>query len=681
MLRSVNCFMPGLRAGSRYLATTSLARPNIYASGVRFMGTRPMSTTAIDPEDQKVGSGDLLVAVSELDRDFDIRLRNFPNVTVTGPQSSGKTSLIEAICGRSIFPKKMDMATKKPFNILTIRSDQRKFKIRDRTVYSEAEAADLLMRLNDNTSVRAIDVEIHDPGVYNALLTDLPGLFYVSGEDPDMPQRVLDMNKEHIEKPNNIPVVVSSAANDPATNQAIQLVSQLGRRNDAMGVLTKLDLTKNQSTEKVRKMLAGELRDYHVGHGWFGCILRNKKENDMGMTVAEKEVLEKKWIEQHPNFAPCGVDAIRRRISDVQLERIKDNIPAMVEEVEARLEDLKQSGSFLTKIVHNPKERLAGRLKDMIESIVDTSPDRVDFEEKLRHAFHSQICEYLGAAISRENGTYVPDYSQSSYIERSIMKYQSGKVSKPSMYANDGFGDLFRYGLSSPMVADQDAIVKAYDAETCLATSLAIIQPVKDDPLNKKRRQWNRFLRSFHNALLRDGSVQDMVYTTTKTLLLDYLREMNDGDDLSHKFAEYCVNEIGQKTFDETIRGSITSTINAAKRPNVTLIEVVRELTKMYPQPFTFEGGMLESYTRNNKKLNLEVYSEDFNEAYLKAEACGLSDEVYRIVAVNWLDNMVRDLLEMTIEMFNPENVEKETQRVNGKIQKLSNIRDILKSV
>jgi hypothetical protein len=534
--------------------------------------------------------------------------------------------------------------------------------------------------LNENASVKSIDVELHGPDLYNAKFTDLPGLFYVSGKNKDLPRLVNEMNQEHISQPNNVPVVVSAASTDPATNQAIQMVYELNRQDDSMGVLTKVDLTKNQNTDKVRQMLAGELEDYDLGHGWIATVLRNKKEVDMGMTVAEKEEMERMYFDKHPEFAPNGLETIRRRISDIQYDRIKDLIPSMMQEVDTRLVDLKHSGTFLTKIVDDPKSRLAGRLQTMIEKLVGSSLERAEFEEHLRNDFNEAITGYLNQAISPKD-VYVPEYAPNTFIDRSIMKYHSGVRSRPSMYCEDNFGNLFRYGLVSPIVADNDAIATAYTGESSLATAIPTIHFFKDDPLGKKRLQWNKYLSRFFGSLLNDDNIQEIVYEITESRVLSYIRDNPEvGDDLTHKFAEYIVREIGQKAYEENIRFSVTSMIKTEKRPNISLMELAREITKMYPEAFTFEGGVFESYTRNNKKVQIEIYGEEFNEAYLKAVSVKLSDNIYRNIAVNLLDNMVRNLLEMTIDMFNKETVERETLRVNEKIQKLENIKNILKS-
>lgn len=56
----------------------------------------------------KSDTSELFVAISELDK-YNIRLDNFPSLGVIGPQSSGKSSVLEAICSKDILPKHMGM--------------------------------------------------------------------------------------------------------------------------------------------------------------------------------------------------------------------------------------------------------------------------------------------------------------------------------------------------------------------------------------------------------------------------------------------------------------------------------------------------------------------------------------------------------------------------------------------
>jgi hypothetical protein len=138
-----------------------------------------------------VDTSKLFIAISELDDKYNIKLKSFPKVIVVGSQSSGKSSVIEGICGESILPKSMKMSTLKPIHLTTIRFPTKKFKIGDKEYFSDVEAIQEIERLNNNSHVSKVNVTIWSPDVYNATLVDLPGLFVVASKDmSDLPKKI-----------------------------------------------------------------------------------------------------------------------------------------------------------------------------------------------------------------------------------------------------------------------------------------------------------------------------------------------------------------------------------------------------------------------------------------------------------------------------------------------------------
>ena len=184
----------------------------------------PVSPETSDP----TNTSKLLIAVSELEERYGLKLKSFPRVVVVGLQSSGKSSVIEAICGESILPKAMKLASRKPVHITTIRSQTRKFKIGDREIFNDIEAAQEIDRLNNNSHVTKINVTIWSPDVYNAFLVDLPGLFVFGSKDnADFPKVVKELTTTYLQDANNIPVIVHAGPSDPATDQALKFLDKL----------------------------------------------------------------------------------------------------------------------------------------------------------------------------------------------------------------------------------------------------------------------------------------------------------------------------------------------------------------------------------------------------------------------------------------------------------------------
>jgi hypothetical protein len=287
------------------------------------------------------------------------------------------------------------------------------------------------------------------------------------------------MSERYIEDQNNIPCVVSSATQDPATNQAIQLISEHNREPDSLGVITKVDLVaKNQNTQIIETMLRQEESSFSLGHSWIAVVLKNTKENEAGMTVKEKIVQESVFFQKNPQFSPAGVETLREAISRVQFEKIKDNIPSILVEVDSRIQDLQKSGTFLDEIMSDPKNKLAFRLKLMIEKLVGSSLERAEFEDQLKQAFREKIGGYLKREVE------LPPLPHSNKtMNPGIVGYHSANHSKATNYGHDDFRELFSFGLISPILANADSIERAFAQECGLMCSVPMLDLNLDDPL------------------------------------------------------------------------------------------------------------------------------------------------------------------------------------------------------
>jgi GTP-binding protein EngB required for normal cell division len=621
----------------------------------------------------------LFVAISELDEKYNIKLKSFPSVVVVGSQSSGKSSVIEAICGQSILPKAMKMATLKPIHLTTIRSDQTKFKIGDHEFLSSIEASNEIDRLNNNTHVTKVNVTIYSPDVYNASLIDLPGLFVVASDNAiDLPKKVKDLNINYLQDPHNIPVLVHAGPSDPATDQAIKLVGKMSRNPDCLGVITKIDMLERQKMTFIEEMLEG--KTCPLGHGYVCCVLRNDRDIEEGKSISAKMLEETEFFTK-VGLKPSGVIQLRKIISDIQFSKIGNRIPDLVSDIDMQISNLKTSQTFMSNLINNDQKTLASKLRMMIEKLVGSSLERAEFEDKLKQNFKVMIGSYLEETFDK-NTKHPYVFSQKRMNER-IFHYNNKHKSNPTNYQIDGIKELFSYGLVSPIPIDNLTIRQSFRKEKQLALAMPMIELFIDDPLGKKRLQWNKYLNAYFSRLLSDDNIHNIVHDITEKLLLEYIYNDVEGcDDLTKKFAEYMIKEIGNSAFESKIKYSITATLNLEKRPHISIFEVIRYIAQMYPKHFTFQGRYFEWLDRTNstQKLRVEVYSAEWNEAYLRVVGDNLTENCYRNVAVNLLDRMVEKLLELCMDLFNRENAIKEQNKINSKIIKLGEIRQIIAS-
>ncbi|XWV26324.1 dynamin family protein [Tupanvirus soda lake] len=611
----------------------------------------------------------LLAAVADLEK-FDIRLKNFPTMVFFGPQSSGKSSAIQAITGDYILPTDMKIATRKPTHITTLRSDNVKYKVGDREFFTAKETSNEIDRLNRNDHVEKIDVVVKSPHVHNSVFIDLPGLFSISDNDTDdhFRKKVKQMSTAYTSNRNFIPMIVHAAPSDPATNAAIKLVSKIDRRNDAFGILTKFDMVKNQKTAYLERMLKGV--DYKLGHGYCAVVLPNDLDIERGVSVEEKIKEEEEFFKKYPNVKPSGVPILRKMISDIQATKIMEHIPAILRDVDVQMDSLKNSQNFLSSLMNGNNKSLSKRLHVMINQLVDSSQQRAVFEDKLYNNLRTELIKYLDTNDSEK----VDIVRSLSYINSGIVKiYQQNN----DVDVENKFKHLFSYGAGTPIFIDNSNLREAFKNEAMLGLALSLIEPQINDNLGTKRIMWNKQLNSYFSTLLKDNTIHNIIKNITFKLLLEYICDEGQlSDPKSQKFAEYMVNEIGNEAFESKIKYSITAMINLEKRPNVSATEIIRYFIKKHPEILRMPNTFFT--TPSVQKVVFDIYEKDWMDSYFNVVIDNLTVNCYRNIAVNLLDKMVRKLLEMTMDMFHKENAAKEHNKVNEKMKKLVEIKEIL---
>lgn len=613
----------------------------------------------------------MMESLSVLNSKYDITLKNLAQLTVIGPQSSGKTSLVEAIAGYSIFPKKMDMATMKPFHITTIRDNETKFNVRGKELRNLLDVREELERLNNNSEIENIDIRIHSPDVYTSTIVDLPGLLQISGDDHELPERVRQMNLEYLRKPSSIPIVVTSAASDIATNEGYKILYDSGKKGMGLGVFTKIDTTLNVNTDVVKELLSGDKsgrRSYlAMKYGYHAVVLRNKKEVDAGMTIKEKILEENKFFYDNHEFYPSGVVELREKISKMQLDQISTCIPQIIDEINDKIEHLKRSKMVYDKMMDDNSKKIPKKLRMMFEKLVSSSLDRADFEISLKLLFNEKIKELMNLHPPRPRSINHHQNNTCKYINNIDVKWVE----------EDKFSTLFNFGLLSPVLVDERTINEAFSDEIILGYIATNIHFHLDDYLGRKRFKWAGELSKAFDKLLKDSNIQQIIYDITQEKILEYIRESDDQNNLSDAFAEHIVKEIGEIAYEEKIRFSIEAVVNNEKRPNINAFELCRKLAGSYAGYFK-NINKHASLFHNVPKIIVEVYGDEWTEAYMNIVAERLANNFYRTVTTNFFDIMMEKCLEMVMDMANKETLNKRQNKISEAIYELNNLKSEL---
>ena len=206
-----------------------------------------------------------------------------PSIVVIGSQSSGKSSVLEAIVGHEFLPKGSNMITRRPIELTLVstpdaQAEYGEFpalglgKITDFT-YIQKTLTDLNLAVPaaDCVSDDPIQLSIYSPNVPDLSLIDLPGYIQVSGTDqpPELKQKIADLCDKYIQPPNVI-LAISAADVDLANSTALRASRRVDPRGErTIGVITKMDLV-----DAARGASILSDRKYPLRLGYVGVVSR-----------------------------------------------------------------------------------------------------------------------------------------------------------------------------------------------------------------------------------------------------------------------------------------------------------------------------------------------------------------------------------------------------------------------
>ncbi|KAJ9634462.1 mitochondrial dynamin GTPase Msp1 [Knufia peltigerae] len=206
-----------------------------------------------------------------------------PSIVVIGSQSSGKSSVLEAIVGHEFLPKGSNMVTRRPIELTLINTPDAKAEYGEFPALGLGKITDfsqIQRTLTDlNLAVPAeqcvsddpIQLSIYSPNVPDLSLIDLPGYIQVSGKDqpPELKQKISDLCDKYIQPPNVI-LAISAADVDLANSTALRASRRIDPRGErTIGVITKMDLV-----DPIRGAEILSDRKYPLRLGYVGVVCK-----------------------------------------------------------------------------------------------------------------------------------------------------------------------------------------------------------------------------------------------------------------------------------------------------------------------------------------------------------------------------------------------------------------------
>ncbi|KAI2779924.1 P-loop containing nucleoside triphosphate hydrolase protein [Daldinia loculata] len=303
------------------------------------------------------------------------RYVNLPQIVVCGDQSSGKSSVLQAISGMT-FPTKDSLCTRFATELIlrhTNEHTEEKCRVSispgiDRSAEEKARLEKFqYSEIPDNFNIGALvdkakevmgvgsnqgrtfckdvlRIELSGPTQPHLTIVDLPGLFRAgnreqSAEDAAIVQSLV---LSYMKNPRSIILAVVSAQSNFALQEVTQHAREIDIRGErTLGLITKPDTLDVGSASERDYFDLVQNRDVKFRLGWH--VMRNRDFKSRDVTNEERDQAETEFFGQGvwaglPR-SQKGSASLRTRLSEVLKEQILEQLPEVLEEIQRGLDE------------------------------------------------------------------------------------------------------------------------------------------------------------------------------------------------------------------------------------------------------------------------------------------------------------------------------------------------------
>lgn len=309
-----------------------------------------------------------------------------PQIVVCGDQSSGKSSVIEALTGVKV-PTSDNLCTRFATEISLRRAniDSLSIKINpsksrsasERVTINKFEAtiadfselpgiiekAKAVMGLSRSSeggpSSRSfardvLSITIEGPQCPHLTIIDIPGLIKnaTKGQSQDDVNIVAEITDHYILQDRTICLAVIAASNDYANQGILTKVTNADPEgNRTIGVITKPDIPPEGSDSEKAFISLARNEDIFFKLGWH--VVRNRKYEEKDFTLEQRNDKEESWLRKsNYNCLPAanlGINSLRDRLGLLLFDHIKRELPKLRQELESSLGEFQRRLAMMGK--------------------------------------------------------------------------------------------------------------------------------------------------------------------------------------------------------------------------------------------------------------------------------------------------------------------------------------------
>ncbi|KAH7398705.1 P-loop containing nucleoside triphosphate hydrolase protein [Phaeosphaeria sp. MPI-PUGE-AT-0046c] len=295
-----------------------------------------------------------------------------PQLVVCGDQSSGKSSVLEAIT-EIPFPRKAGLCTRfateivlrrQPTSSLTVKinpsktrsqEEQKKLSLFGKTITDLSELPEVIQDATTEMGLGKVgesaafsrdilSVEISGPDRPQLTLVDLPGLIHsaTKAQSEADKELIFDLVQEYMKNPRTIILAVVSAKNDAANQIILSLFKKIDIKGSrTLGIITKPDCM-SAGDEQFWFDLAAN-KEVFLQRGWH--MVKNRSEDASHTSFAERNNAEQAFFEtgrfKDLPRTSVGIESLRDRLSTLLHRHLVLELPSLKLEMKAKLKTTK----------------------------------------------------------------------------------------------------------------------------------------------------------------------------------------------------------------------------------------------------------------------------------------------------------------------------------------------------
>ncbi|KAK2908544.1 hypothetical protein Q8A67_004381 [Cirrhinus molitorella] len=394
-----------------------------------------------------------------------------PAIAVIGDQSSGKSSVLEALSGVAL-PRGSGIVTRCPLELKMIRTKDEekwpgKISYLDNTedIYDPAEVDKKIREAQDamagpgvGISDELISLQITSANVPDLTLIDLPGIARVAvkGQPENIGDQIKRLIRKFVTKQETINLVVVPCNVDIATTEALKMAQEEDPEGErTLGILTKPDLVDKGTEGTVVDIVHNEV--IHLTKGYMIVRCRGQKEIIDKVTINEATATENSFFKDHPHFSKlyeegfATIPKLAEKLTIELVHHIQKSLPRLEEQIETKLAETQKE---LEAYGNGPPTEPAERLSFLIDKVtafthdmfnlttgeeVKCSSDLLIFPELLKRKIEKEVESYEAKYRGRELPGFI-NYKTFEGLVREQMKL----LEDPALKTLKTISDLVR---------------------------------------------------------------------------------------------------------------------------------------------------------------------------------------------------------------------------------------------